>query len=113
MTHPPDGDPPDCLVCGACCFSQLPEYVPVRGDDYERLGDLAEAITTWHGVRCFMSMRDGHCAALVLEPHSGRFVCCAYEVRPETCRDLRRGSPECAGERHQKQVRARRALRVV
>lgn len=113
MTHSPEGDPPDCLLCGACCFSQLPEYVRVLGDDYERLGDAAEALTTWHGVRCFMSMRDGHCAALVVEPDTGRFVCSVYEVRPETCRTLARGSAECAGERHQKRERAHRALRVV
>jgi Fe-S-cluster containining protein len=86
--------------------------VPVRGDDYERLGDAAEALTVWNGVRCFMAMRDDHCAALRLEPESGRYLCSVYEQRPETCRALERGSPECAGERYQKQERARRALRV-
>lgn len=113
VTEPPEGDAPDCLFCGACCFSDMPQYVAVRGDDYERLGELAEGITTWHGIRCFMSMRDGHCAALVVEPASGRFVCSVYEQRPETCRSLAHASLECAGERHQKHERTRRALRVV
>lgn len=112
VTQPPDDEPPDCLLCGACCFSDMPHYVAVLGDDHQRLGDLAEELTTWHGTRCFMTMRDGHCAALVVEPASGRFVCSVYEVRPETCRALLHASPECAGERHQKHERTRRALRV-
>lgn len=113
MTEPPEGEAPDCVLCGACCFSQLPEYVPVRGDDHQRLGDAAEALTTWHGVRCFMRMHDGHCAALQIEPATGRFLCSVYELRPDTCRTLARGSAECAGERYQKHERTRRALRVV
>jgi hypothetical protein len=106
-------DAPECLSCGACCFADRPDYVPVRGDDYERLGDAAESLTAWVGNRCFMSMRDGRCAALALEPATGRFVCGVYDARPDTCRTLARGSAECAGERHQKQRRARRALTVV
>lgn len=113
VTELPDGDTPDCLLCGACCFSDLPQYVAVLGSDYERLGELAEEVTTWHGIRCFMRMHEGHCAALVVEPHSGRFVCSVYELRPETCRTLARASAECAGERHHKHQRTRRALRVV
>lgn len=91
----------------------MPQYVAVLGDDYERLGELAEELTAWHGIRCFMRMHEGHCAALVVEPASGRFVCSVYEQRPETCRSLAHGSAECAGERDRKHERTRRALRVV
>ena len=108
MTHAPE-----CLSCGAGCFADRPDYVPVRGDDYQRLGDAAESLTTWIGILCFMVMREGHCGALLLVPATGRFVCSVYASRPDTCRTLARASAECAGERHQKQQRAHRALRVV
>lgn len=104
---------PECLACGACCFADLPYYVPVRGDDHLRLGDAAEALTTWRGTRCFMAMRDGHCAALQVDTDAGHFVCSVYPDRPDTCRTLARGSAECAGERHQKYARTRTRLPVV
>lgn len=43
-----------------------------------------------------MRMENGHCAALVATPDG--VACSIYEVRPEICRTLERGSPECAGE---------------
>ena len=89
-------EPPECLACGTCCFSNLETYVRVTGDDYERLGDRADALARFAGNRAYMRMEDGHCAALRIE--GGRFVCTAYDVRPDVCRDLARGSPECAGE---------------
>lgn len=101
---------PDCLACGACCFADRPDYVPVRGDDYTRLGEDAEALTVWHGNRCFLRMADGHCGALVLDVGSRQFVCSTYATRPDTCRTLERGSPECEGERFEKAERAREAL---
>lgn len=54
------------------------------------------------GHRAFMRMRDGHCGALeVRHPPDGApdFFCTLYDRRPQICRDLARGSPECAGER--------------
>ncbi len=102
-------EPPPCLECGACCFSDLPDYVRVDGDDYARLGDDAEAWVSWKGNRCYLRMHEGHCAALQVEP-GGRFVCAIYELRPATCRELERGSPACAGERDAKVGRTRRAL---
>jgi hypothetical protein len=69
----------------------------VTGDDYERLGAVAEDVVHFVGNRAYMRLADGHCAALRIEP-SGRFVCTVYEKRPDTCRDLQRGSPQCAGE---------------
>lgn len=59
-----------------------------------------------------MKLADGHCAALVLETESGRFRCSVYLTRPATCRELQRGSRECAGERHTKGERPLIALRL-
>ena len=50
----------------------------------------------FHGNGAGRAMHEGHCAALVIE--GGRFLCRVYEKRPQTCRDLERGSPACEGE---------------
>jgi Fe-S-cluster containining protein len=96
---------PECLACGTCCFSTLDRYVPIDGDDHARLGDAAESWVTWIGNRAYMRMEDGHCAALRIDADARRFVCTIYDARPRTCRDLARGSPECAGERATKSER--------
>jgi Fe-S-cluster containining protein len=98
---------PDCLACGACCFSTLPEAVRVWGRDHERLGDRAEALTVFIGNRCYMRLVDGHCAALVVDPIARRFACGAYDARPDVCRDLARGGAACEAERHEKGDRSR------
>lgn len=93
--------PSDCLRCGVCCFSPAENYVPVTGADWSRLGEEAERLAHFVGIRAFMRMRDGHCAALeVRRPAEGaaEFFCTMYERRPQVCRDLGRGSPQCAGE---------------
>lgn len=90
--------PPDCLACGTCCFSTLETYVRVSGDDFERLGDEAGALTTFVGNRAYLRMVDGRCAALVVHEGPRRYVCRIYERRPSVCRALERGSPECLGE---------------
>jgi len=89
-------DLPPCLACGVCCHSTLPTYVRVSGDDYARLGDDAERVTTFIGNRCYLRIEHGHCAAL--ESDERGFPCGVYERRPATCRSLERGSPECLGE---------------
>jgi Fe-S-cluster containining protein len=43
--------PSDCTTCGACCFSQAPDYLRVFGTDHERLGDDAERLTHFIGNR--------------------------------------------------------------
>ncbi|RYZ04280.1 MAG: zinc/iron-chelating domain-containing protein [Myxococcales bacterium] len=101
---------PECLTCGACCFSQLERYVQVTGADYERLGERAEELVSFDGHQAHLRMVDGHCAALRVEASSGRFVCSAYEARPQTCRELARGSPECRAERDAKADRPLIAL---
>ncbi|MEY4513042.1 MAG: hypothetical protein RLZZ450_5164 [Pseudomonadota bacterium] len=97
-------DTPPCLRCGACCFSSLVSYVRVSGDDYTRLGEHAEPLTSFLGNRCYMRMTDGHCAALVVDAE-GSFVCSVYEQRPDICRELARESSQCEAERAQKAER--------
>ncbi len=104
-----DPNPPECLSCGACCFSRLPDYVRVTGEDYARLGAEADALTHFVGNRCFMKMSGGHCAALRIDGARAQFFCSVYETRPETCRALERGSAACSAERYEKSVRAQRA----
>ncbi len=108
-----DDAPHDCLACGVCCFSHTDRYVRVSGDDYERLGESAEALVSFIGNEAFMRMEGGHCAALRIDDTSGapQFFCTVYEARPSTCRTLERASPECAGERHEKHDRPLLALR--
>jgi Fe-S-cluster containining protein len=100
----------DCLSCGTCCFSNLETYVRVSGDDYARLGDRAPELTVFVGNRAYMRMAGGRCAALWIDRPARRFVCTIYEARPEACRDLARGSPECLGEIATKGERPRLAL---
>lgn len=89
---------PECLSCGTCCFSLLDTFVRVRGEDYERLADRSDDLVAFVGNRAYMRMIDGHCAALEVLGPEGLFVCTTYPTRPQICRDLQRGSPECLGE---------------
>jgi Fe-S-cluster containining protein len=52
-----------------------------------------------------MKMTESHCAALEIRRGAAEqpeFFCTIYEQRPQVCRDLARGSPQCAGEREVK-----------
>jgi hypothetical protein len=82
----------------------------VTGDDYARLGDAAEELVQFIGNRAYMRLAGGHCAALRVEAE-GFFFCTVYETRPDACRDLERGSPQCQGELFTKEGRA--AARLV
>lgn len=101
---------PECVACGACCFSQLERYVRVSGVDYERLGERTDELVSFDGHRAHLRMVRGRCAALVVDDVSKQFRCAAYEARPQTCRDLGRGSAECLAERDAKAHRALAAL---
>jgi Fe-S-cluster containining protein len=99
------GDLPECTACGTCCFSTLPEYVRVFGCDWDRMDERARSFTHFLGNRCYMRLDEGRCAALEIEavgPAGPRFTCAIYEVRPDACRALERGSGTCRGERHEK-----------
>ncbi len=86
------------MTCGTCCFSKLDTYVRVTGDDHLRLGQDVTRLVRFVGNQAFMQMIDGHCAGLAIDMVRRRFVCSVYETRPQTCRDLARGSPACEGE---------------
>lgn len=101
---------PECLACGACCFSRLDAYVAVTGADHARLGERADDLVTFRGNRAFLRMVDGRCASLALALSTRELVCSVYELRPEVCRALERGSPECLGERAAKADRPPAAL---
>lgn len=89
---------PECTSCGTCCFSTLPEYIRVFGVDMDRMDDAAVAFTHFIGNRCYMRMEGGRCAALVVDAETRRFLCSIYEMRPDCCRALERGSGACRGE---------------
>lgn len=110
----------ECVRCGACCFSESPRHARVTGDDHERLGDDVERLVTFLGNQAFMRIEHagaerpvGRCAALVLDPAEGTYLCSVYERRPAVCRELERGSGACAAEHAAKRPRARRALAVL
>ncbi len=97
--------PTDCLRCGVCCFGDTPTFVRVSGDDWSRLGTEADRLAHFVENRAYMRMTEGHCAALAVrqdEAGSRVFFCTAYERRPQACRALGRGSPECAAELERK-----------
>ena len=98
-------DVPECIKCGACCFSRTENYLRVAGVDYERLGDDAESLTQFIENKAFMKMKDGHCAALVYDREQHAYLCSIYPRRPDGCRWLERGSGQCAAERHEKSDR--------
>jgi Fe-S-cluster containining protein len=80
----------------------LETYVRVSGDDWTRLGAAAERVAHFLDHRAYMKMANGHCTALELRRASDggtEFFCSVYEQRPQVCRDLARGSPQCEGER--------------
>ena len=90
-----------CLRCGVCCFSRLDTYVRVSGDDWARLGPDAERVAHFIGHRAYLRMREGRCAAWVTRAGpdgAAEYFCTIYERRPQVCRDLGRGSPECEAE---------------
>ncbi|MEI7550690.1 MAG: hypothetical protein WCL24_00085 [Verrucomicrobiota bacterium] len=99
--------PPDCLACGACCCSPAERFIRVTGDDWGRLGEGVEKCAHFLGHRAFMKMTGGRCAALEIRAAPGRpteCFCTCYAQRPQICRELARGSPECAGERARPKV---------
>lgn len=103
-----------CLSCGVCCYSRLETYVRVTGDDWTRLGGNAGRYAHFIGNRAYMKMRGGHCAALAVQSGSGgepAYFCTIYENRPQTCRDLERGSPQCEAERELKSERCLISIR--
>lgn len=102
---------PPCTSCGVCCFSDDPKYLRVANVDRDRLGPLAEQLTTQIGDDTFLRLVDGHCCALVYDPAKHEFLCSVYESRPDVCRWLARGSGVCASDRQEKADRTLVLLR--
>ncbi|MEO7699021.1 MAG: YkgJ family cysteine cluster protein [Opitutus sp.] len=97
----PASVPADCQRCGVCCFSESDEYVWVTGYDWTQLGGDVDRLAHFIGNRAFMKMSAGHCVALQISraaDGSPHFCCSVYDRRPEICRALERGSPECQGD---------------
>ena len=98
----------DCQRCGVCCFSDSTEYIWVTGYDWTRLGEEADRLAHFIGNRAFMRMSGGHCASLAITKRADgarAFACTIYERRPEICRYLERGSPECLADLETKAAR--------
>ena len=72
----------------------------MTGHDWEQLGADADQLAHFIGHRAFMQMKGGHCAALEIKADVAgvHYACSIYDRRPEICRILERGSPECLGE---------------
>ena len=85
----------------------------VTGEDWARLGADAARVARFLGHRAYMKMTGERCAALELRrgaDGANEFFCTVYERRPQVCRDLARGSPQCAGERAAKRGRVVRLM---
>lgn len=89
----------------------LDAFVKVTGDDHARLAARADELVWFDGARAYMRMIEGHCSALEIDAGTGTFVCSAYELRPQVCRDLARASGHCLAERDTKSERPLLALR--
>lgn len=89
----------DCLTCGACCRTGHDGRILVPADDllfWQRLDrtDLAEATQPGHfGEVAFATDPAGACVHLGTadSPHA----CQIYAIRGTTCREFKRGSPQC------------------
>ncbi len=73
----------------------------VFGCDWDRFDDRARGFAHFLGNRVYMRLEEGRCAALVVEAAGPSFVCSIYEVRPDVCRSLERGSGACRADRHE------------
>ncbi|HJZ83724.1 MAG TPA: YkgJ family cysteine cluster protein [Polyangia bacterium] len=93
----------DCQRCGACCYGP-DHYIDLLPADLLRLGGRTAgryAVAGGRG-RASMQMVHAHCAALLAR--QGHFWCRIYGRRPDACRRVEVGTPECL------RARARRGL---
>ena len=97
LLEPPDPGGEDCVRCGRCCHHG-PETVHLLVTDEQRMGpDLLERLTELdERPSAYRFMRnDGNCCAGLDRSVPGRFPCLVYERRPDDCRVMQPGSPEC------------------
>jgi Fe-S-cluster containining protein len=94
--------PEDCTQCGACCFGQEPDYLPVFEGDRARMAGEDPWLVEIRDGRAHMRMVGGRCAALRVDPATSRILCAIYPVRPDVCRWLARGTGDCHAHRVEK-----------
>ena len=103
----PSSATPDCLTCGACCHGD-DGWVPVDGRDEPLVQSSPELarnlVYLRHGalVRRSLRMIDGRCFALEVRADGVR--CRVYAARPDACRVVEAGSPECLESRRSRGV---------
>ncbi len=85
MTAPASEEIPACAGCGKCCHL-LVELTPGVDD-----GVPEDYVVEHSGVRCMDQQGDGACVALDTVTQ----LCTIYELRPQVCRDFRRGEALC------------------
>ncbi len=101
---------PECTDCGACCFNEHAGYIRVFLVDYARMDERALGFCTEEeGVR-HLRFENGHCSALGVDRDTNRVGCTIYEMRPDACRWLERGSGECRSQLSAKWTARERAF---
>jgi len=95
-----------CKRCGACCFSDRPDYIPVYEVDLSRMSAAGRALTVALSSGRFMRSEGGHCVALSHDPQSGQCACTIHEQRPDACRWLVAAHSICLADRRTKGERA-------
>lgn len=89
---------PDCLDCGACCREAF-DSVPIDDDAIDRLPPelIRVAADGWTDLQRVPSFTGcgTRCAALRGDGETAPYTCIVYEIRPETCRDVKIGSDGC------------------
>lgn len=97
-------DETSCRSCGACCTPQRNDavYVGVSASDVARFSRNFRNQSVAHGAILTKLDSVGHCVCVALRGTVGKRVSCAiYERRPDECRRLAVGSPECLAARRQ------------
>jgi Fe-S-cluster containining protein len=82
-------EPIRCEACQACCC-QLQVILMPHDDPPAHLVETEE-----HGLDVMRRLDDGWCVALDRDTYR----CTIYERRPQVCRDVATGGPECRVER--------------
>ena len=101
---PNDAAALDCRTCGACCVAEgaSPIYVGLRPPDLVRL--TARFRATHVARDAILTQLDpvGRCVCVALRGTVGKRTSCGIHARrPEECRLLEPGSPDCLRARRQ------------
>lgn len=95
--------PLDCRACGACCFGLDVVLSPGDIERFEADREL-ERLTVLHrfstGLTWRLMKKTGpHERCVALSGRLGDCRCSIYEQRPELCRELAAGAPDCLSSR--------------